>query len=297
MAALCAAAFICLTGPLADTAGAAPLELLFVGNSYTHRLGGVPYVVRDLAVAAGFEEPYVAMRTTGGASLTDNFASSYVLSTVDERNWDWVVLQDYPTGPTHYDGGYPDNTITAFMDASRDFDTRIDNSNTAHGWSSQIMFFETWAHEPGTNLDNGLPAYPVEFADPAAMMAELRTNYNAIGAELGMPVAPVGDVWEEAYNSIASFPSLDLYADDSHPNALGIYLTSLVFLKMMYNVPDTTGLPYQNLGGKNYEGYVSVTAAQAAFVQGIADAVVPEPTSVVILLGLGAVSFGRRRRT
>jgi hypothetical protein len=64
----------------------------------------------------------------------------------------------------------------------------------------------------------------------------------------------------------------------------------------MYDVPDTSGLPYQNLGGPNHEGYVTVTAAQAAFAQSIADAVVPEPAPAVLLLVLVGLGIARRPR-
>ncbi len=254
-------------GTESSASSAERLNILFIGNSYTYRNGGLGGLMRDLAEAAGFPRPYTQMELAGGKTLTDHCSRQETLDAIDSRGWHYIVLQEYDYGPTHY-GTWP-RTVEAFMEASRTLNTRIQNNNTANGWSTQVVFYETWAREPGATLKkpDNIPAYPDVFENPEEMQAELRANYSAIARELGAEVARCGDSWEHAF-AVKPYPELILHGDDgSHPNSLGSYLIGLIFLKTLYGVEDTTGLPYEDLA----YGNVTVTEEEAAFLQSIAN--------------------------
>jgi hypothetical protein len=243
------------------------LEVLFIGNSYTYSNGGLGGMLRDLAQGAGFLVPRTQMEVWGGLTLTDHCSRQETLDAIDSRDWDYIILQEYDYGPTHY-GTWP-RTVEAFMEASRTLNARIQGNNAANGWSTQVVFFETWAREPGATLKypDNIPAYPDVFEDPEEMQSELRANNNAIAKELGAEVARCGDSWEHAF-AVEPFPGLILHGEDgSHPNCLGSYLNGLIFLKTIYGVEDTTGLPYEDLA----YGKVTITEEEAAFLQSIAN--------------------------
>lgn len=247
-------------------AGAEPLEILFIGNSYTYTNGGFGGMIGDLAESVGFARPFVNAQVEGGITLTGHTVRPETLGMMGSRNWDYIVLQEDDIGPTRH-GSYP-RRIEDFMNASRTLNTRVQNNNASFGWSTQVVFLETWAREPGANLKQPtVPAYPDVFDDPNEMQGELRENNNRIARELGATVAPCGSAWENAFD-VTPYPTLTLHAEDgSHPNDRGSYLTGLVLFKTLYGVEDTTGLAHENLAF----GRVTVSEEDAAFLQSIAN--------------------------
>ena len=211
-----------------------PLNLLFIGNSFTHQ-GPIPHVVRNMASSVGWPTPVVEYSAPGGQSLEYHSTFDETLTLVDAGSWDFVVLQDYSTRPTD-NAGDP----AGFKSDATWFYDRIKATSP----DAQVVLYETWARHPDHSI------YPSTFADPTEMQAQLRLHYNdaaddyipghaSFSPATDVQVAPVGDAWErylEEPNPVRLHAS-----DDYHAGENGQYLNGLVLYSTIYGV-ETTGV-------------------------------------------------------
>lgn len=183
--------------PVVEQAGAAaPDYVLFFGNSFQRGIKGP--LRKMLQVNAGTRTRITTSSPTGW-TLAHHAASSKTPKRLDQRPWDWVVLQEQSDGID--DERYPD---------ARTLDTEITNRGL------KTMFFMTWR-------DRG---------DPLADFDSLRgvpagsEGYIPIADELGAPVAPVGWAMRD---SVAGGTPFDLWGRDGHHlSTAGRYLAACV---------------------------------------------------------------------
>lgn len=262
---------------------AAPYNLLFYGNSFTLGQGSsrsVPALVKDIAVAAGHESPYVINAAISGWYLTQHLASNTSVITTSippGQRWDYVVLQDYSTQPTHI-GSLPTHlsSYAAMFEKVRD-----------HSPAALAIGFETWARAPGHAYYAGPnPPFP---GGPTQMQQELRAGYdqstanvNALYGAGTSRIAPVGDAWENA-----NWQNLH-YTDLYHAQNRGTLLAALVIYGTIYNDPTVTDINLTTVLGS-----LSLSAADGQFLTTIADATLPEPTGALLLVAL--LPLARRR--
>jgi lysophospholipase L1-like esterase len=77
------------------------------------------------------------------------------------------------------------------------------------------------------------------------MRAAITEGYRALGAELGVAVAPAGQAWQ---TMLRQDPTIALWQDDgSHPSRAGTYLAACVLYARIFNaspvgISDTEGL-------------------------------------------------------
>ncbi len=282
-----------LTGPaivlLTMLALSAPANadenLLFYGNSFT--LGSwstrsVPDLVNDIAVAAGQPDPYVVTAAVGGWSLADHLASNtdVISSGIPAgQTWDYVILQDYSTRPTH---------IGDLAAHRADF-VSMYQTVAAHSPDAQVIGFETWARAPGHEIYDGSP--PEFPGGPAQMQQELRDGYalstadvNALAGAETSRVAPVGDAWE--YTDWSNLHASDLY----HANNRGTLLASLVIYGTIYQ-DDVSDLDLTDVLDS-----LGMPAPYGDYLAGVADQfIVPEPSIGLLMLAGGIVTLRRRR--
>ena len=218
-----------------------PLNLLFIGNSFTHQ-GPIPHIVRDMASSVGWPTPVVEYSAPGGQSLAYHSTFDETLALVDAGGWDFVVLQDYSTRPTD-NAGDPEG----FKSDATWFYDRIKNVTP----ETQVVLYETWARHPDHSI------YPGTFTDPAEMQAQLRFHYNdasdtyiplhaSFQPSTDVQVAPVGDAWE---TYLAQPDAVRLHAsDDYHAGESGQYLNALVLYSTIYGVA-TIGVADMSLDG------------------------------------------------
>jgi hypothetical protein len=222
-----AAVFLMLTAPPLVSADA-PLNLLFIGNSYTD-LGPIPHLVRDLATDAGWAMPNVQYVAPHGQTLNYHRTNADTLNAIDLGNWDFVVLQEYSTRPTD-NAGSP----TTFKSSATTLYDRVKLSSP----DAQVLLYETWARHPDHSI------YDSTFTDPAQMQSQLRLHYNdaadnyipansTAAVKTDVSVAPVGDAWEGYLNTGGP---IRLHAgDDHHAGNNGKYLTSAVIYSTIYD--------------------------------------------------------------
>ncbi len=223
---------------LSSTAHAS-LNILFYGNSYTDDrtinggslyLPAVPDFIVDLATAAGEPAPTAVNATESGKSLAwHNSNNTAIISTglAGGQQWDYVVMQDQSTRPTV---SHPSGDVANHRTAAVDLFTNV----AIHSPLAVPVMFQTWARELSDH-DFYHPVTGYFPGGPAQMQSELRSGYQLSAGDIdtliGTPrarIAPVGDAWEDS-----GYDDLHLN-DDSHMNARGRLLSSLVIYSTIY---------------------------------------------------------------
>ena len=174
------------------------MHVLFIGNSFTAR-NDVPAMIARLAAARGHHLTH-RLLWAGGASLRMHWNKGEAQRAIAEERWDRVVLQEQSTLPIKNAKRFHEN-VRLFAEPVR-----------AAG--AALVLYATWAraHAPETQ-------------------GALTDAYEAIGAELGATVAPVGRAWARV---LATPGHPDLYdADGSHPSLAGSYLAACVLAETL----------------------------------------------------------------
>ncbi|KAA3607104.1 MAG: hypothetical protein DWQ01_15475 [Planctomycetota bacterium] len=206
-----------------------PLQVLWIGNSYTAQTQA--YLAGFVAADASVElEAGVA--TQGGWTLWDHYANrlrpSYDGNTrsleqkLQEKTWDVVILQEQSTRPSQAWLGNP-SELAAFKDGVLQLDAYV------RQWApnATLRYFQTWPRAQGAAY---LQAYFGN--EPLAMHKATRAAYGAAAAATMTLITPVGDAW---MYSMDQNPALDLHKPDlSHPDVPGAYLTGAVFYAFLF---------------------------------------------------------------
>jgi len=219
------------------------LQVLFIGNSYTHR-NSLPQLFAELSQSAG--KSVIAERSTYSSGLLETHSvDDSTLSAISRGIWDFIILQEQSQIPTiehfRYNSMYP---------SARFLDSLIT------GQSAKTVFYMTWGRKyGGQQARRGY--YSPNFINFFHMQDSLQSAYEEIANELSAIVAPVGVAWA---NALKIDPSADLWTHDhSHPTIQGSYLAACVFYSTLFN-ESPVGLSYT--GG--------LTSEDAAFFQNVA---------------------------
>ena len=270
-----------------------PKDILYYGNSFTLAVGfgstrSVPDLVSSIAVAAGHPAPRNRNASSAGQSLqwhlTNNTAVINVGIPAGEK-WDFVVLQDFSTMPTHI------GNLSQHLSSS----LALYQTVAAHSPDVVPVMFETWARAPGHDY---YTAPGIEFpGGPAQMQQELRDGYlmstSNIDSTVGAPLAryaPVGDAWEDG-----GFP-LNFYASDRyHAANRGTLLDALVLYGTIYEDRTTSDINLSSILTT-----LNLSPSDGGLLTSLADGVlVPEPAAVTLALGtlITLISVSRRERS
>ena len=245
-------------------------EVLFIGNSFTigsaapvvQHNGGVAKLFEGIAQGMGKNARGHSV-ASGGKNWAWHLAQPITADALAYRVWDWVVLQDYSTRPTHV-GDTP-----GFM---RDGETLSDRI-AVHSPHAGLVLFETWARPPV--YFKGKPGR--DFAGPAQMLAELRQSYARLRDDLAqrnpnrvVRVALVGTAFARCN---AEFPAINLNARDNHHSTpAGYYLAALVIYATIYH-QSVQGAP-----SVFFHGALKFPPDVAADLQRVADEVTGAPS-------------------
>jgi hypothetical protein len=240
-------------------------NVLFIGNSFTFgaaaplvRLnGGVPKLFEAIANAEGKNVTAYSV-TAGGKDWSYHLAQPITAQALAARPYDWVVLQDYSTRPTHV------GDIPGFLRDGETFSDRISAALPHAG----IILYETWARPPV--FYTGGPGR--DFSGPAQMLAELHDSYARLHDDLAkknparpVEVALVGTAFARVNSE---YPAINLNASDNHhATAEGYYLAALVIYESIYH-QSVHGAPFEF-----FHGTVKFPPDTAADLQAVADEV------------------------
>jgi hypothetical protein len=181
---------------------AAPIRVLFIGNSYTY-VNDLPAMTTWLA-----SKEKRALETTmiaeGGYTLEQHWKSGKAIATIRQGHWDFVVLQEQSTRAVQETASYQ-----AYV---RAFNLEILKMK------AKTVLFLTWARR--------------DMGNPLELQASWTKQFMVMAKELRTRVAPVGEAW---LKYLQAGSGLDLYQEDgSHPSYAGTYLAACVFYTTFY---------------------------------------------------------------
>jgi len=232
-------------------------NILFVGNSFTHGQyqplmgynkanvfdtnangvgsGGVPGVFQKMATDLGYPCK-ISMEAMSSQNLSFHYEGAQKI--IGQPKWQWVVLQDYSTEPTHLTSVDPPRSVEVFDTAVGNLSKLIKKANPR----AKVILYETWARPDICNGGDGFP-------NLQAMFDELHTNYFKVAANHDADVAPVGDAFAKAIangfaQSHVGTPKpgqFDLwFGDKYHPSVYGGYLAAAVFMGKIAGIDPRT---------------------------------------------------------
>jgi hypothetical protein len=177
---------------------AGPLNVLFIGNSFTAR-NDLPGLIAELAAVRGRTVEH-RLISTGGASLRTHWNAGIAVNAIKEGHYDLVVLQEQSTLPIKNAKRMHEN-VCLFDDAIKSV-------------GAKAVLYMTWARQHVPETQQAITA-----------------AYANIGRELGAIVVPVGVAWQ---NFLRNHDQPVLHDQDrSHPTLAGSYLAACVFLAVL----------------------------------------------------------------
>lgn len=214
----------CLSGLYAQKT----LEVLFLGNSYTHR-NKMPELVSAFAKSRGNK----LIQTTyapGGWAFSSHFYDEKSKEHIASKDWNFVVLQGQSQEASRRGAG-------AFPSAAK-----LSNLIKQNDSCTQVTFFMTWGRKNGDDMY--CRSYP-PVCTYEGMDDLINKNYRKMADDNDGIVSPVGAVWRylrENHNS------LELYkADESHPTPEGSFAAACCFYTVFFQDDPTLSSYRSNL--------------------------------------------------
>ena len=115
-----------------------PLNVLFIGNSYTST-NSLPTIFQEIAVSAGYARPVVNSSTPGGYTFQEHLASSATCSMISSQHWDVVIMQEQSEVPAAAQTMPEVNK--SFLSGFEGLYKLVKESNP----EARVILFETWA--------------------------------------------------------------------------------------------------------------------------------------------------------
>lgn len=186
------------------------LNILFVGNSYTH-MNAMPKIFEKLCKEKN-KPVYVQMNTRSGASFLVHSTRDDMYEAFRSRKWDYVVLQGFSR---ELSLGYDkiDEESLPYLN------TIVDSVKFSNPCANVLLYL-TWGYKNGYEEIQEIDSYD-------KMANNIIDGYTYISTCYDFPIVPVGVVWK---NIRTKYPEINLYADDGeHPNKYGSYLAACTF--------------------------------------------------------------------
>lgn len=222
------------------------IRVLFIGNSLTSA-NDLPGIIAGLAKARHFKMDY-EMYAPGGYKLSQHAVDTVLLNKIKNGSWDFVVLQEQSQLPA-FSQTQMQNEVYPYAKKLCDYIKGV-NSRT------RIVFYMTMAKKNG-DLSNA-SIYP-ELGTYEGMQRRIIETYKILAQKNKVLIAPVGIAWEKVR---LNKPSIELYADDTHPNLTGSYLAACVFYEVFLR-ESSVGLCHPRQINDNIATYLQKTAHEA----------------------------------
>ena len=194
--------------PAMSPGGDEPIEILFIGNSYTF-VNDLPKVFTELAESGG-RQVEASASTIAGYSLSDHLLDEETTGLIQSQRWDYIILQEKSSLPIV--------DIQSMEMGIRQLD------ELAREQGANTILFMPWGYEAGFP-QAGLDDYQ-------EMQSKISDSYLTIAQDSDMLVVPVGLAWQSA---IENNPELDLWSPDGiHPTQLGTFLAASTFFAFFF---------------------------------------------------------------
>ncbi len=181
-------------------------NILFIGNSYTYRNGGIDKHLDYLM--AGTKHPkdrFIRRATQGKYHLQTHWKDAETRQIFSSKKWDKVILQEYSIGPI--------SEKREFQKYVKRWAKEIRKVNK----NAQIYLYSTW-----------------NYRDAPGMEDSLLTEYQKVSAKINAKVVPVGMLWKKLREKT------NLYdGDGAHPNRKGTFVTACLFYEELFGLDVT----------------------------------------------------------
>ena len=205
-----------------------PNEILFIGSSY-FTFNNLPGMVSGLSENMG-KTFTIEAEMRNGLYLEDHAALATTEARINERDWDYIVLQGvgmvmaYPDSFPDYHPVYP--ALVTLKDKIM-----------ANCETTKIMFEMPWAFEDGMIWVSGwTDEYP-------EMQQKIYDNTLEYSDSIGFVISPVGWAWNTVLYE-QNYPLHYLHLSDwNHPSQKGSYLMACVIYSTIFK-ESTVGAEY-----------------------------------------------------
>lgn len=229
------------------------LKVLFIGNSFTKYPGGssnnIGTIFAALAESSGKNVEvetiaHNAAHLSYYAFLSETYKSYYqeASNALMNRQWDYIVLQDYST-----------NGIQKAENEMYPAIRQLNNLVLKYQKNAKVLLYATHGYNNGTATVYHGKSTVLTIPQ---MQKGVAAAYDKIGKELNLTVVPVGMMF---WHCNRVYPAIPLYsADLKHPSYAGYYLAACTFYyEIFHEIPkgdadrlkgcDLTGLTMQCL--------------------------------------------------
>ncbi len=192
----------------------ADVEILFIGNSHTYYNSGVPFHVGRFIEKDNLPNaPLIAESSFGGFSLADHMNNATTLEKINERDWEYIILQENTFVAA--------NTDESTLEALTSFKEMVSQKST------KIYLFMTW-----------------EYKGEPEMYQPIKKTYEDGAIAIGAEIVPVGQVWRNIVRD--SIVNIELYNEDGyHPSPQGTFLAAAMFYAELFK-KNPSDNPYQS---------------------------------------------------
>lgn len=210
----------CLLGlkcilPIDAMAEPNPMNVLFIGNSYTH-MHDMPKLFEKIAISKNVKIN-VEMSAKSSHTFQMHCNRPEMFEKINSKNWDYIVIQGF-SRELMYD-------YTQIDTASIPYFNRILDSIYANNPCTNILLYMTWGYKNGSELLPETDSY-------LKMTERVANGYKYLSNIYNLPIVPVGDVWKFVREK---YPNLNLYMpDDQHPTLTGSFLVACTFYSAIF---------------------------------------------------------------
>lgn len=206
---------ILFLGAFASSSFAQELNVLFIGNSYTH-YNGMPKMFEYLAKSKG-KNVYADSIAVSNSTLKLHTERASTWKKMKTRKWDVVFIQGFSRELAQ-------DSLTIATETMPYAKMLID-SIQKYSPCADIYFYMTWGYYDGFPLDERNNTYE-------KMQENIRKGYTQMSKAFHFPIAPVGMVWQQVR---AANPEIPIYMDDhEHPNANGSFIAACTFYASIF---------------------------------------------------------------
>ena len=219
-------------------------DILFIGSSYFN-YNDLPGMMEELT-DDGNKIVDIHTAIQNGLYLADHASLSTTEAKINEKDWDYVVLQGVGRLVAYPDSFPTDHPVYPALVTLRD-------KILANCASTKMVFCLPWAFEDGMIW---LEGWTDEYDD---MQRKIYENTLIYSDDIGFVISPVGWAWNTVLKE-KNYPLHYLHLSDwNHPSLKGSYLMACVIYSTIF-LESTVGIEY-NAG---------ISMEEATYYQGVA---------------------------
>lgn len=208
-------AFFCGGAVTVQAQDVPPMNVLFIGNSFTH-MNSMPVMFEKLAISKNVKIN-VLMSAKSNHTFKMHSERADLYEDIDKAKWDYVILQGF-SRELSYGNEHIDTAVIPYF--QKIVDTLYKNNPCV-----KLLLYMTWGYENGY-------AYMNEIGTYEDMSASIESGYRYLAEKYNLAIVPVGNVWKEIRKQ---YPDYGLYQkDEHHPTKIGSYVTASSFYSAIF---------------------------------------------------------------